>query len=311
MSQTTLRNRVEQCREAALHVVWSQWSVLGGQVGGRVTQPSAIVDPEALLLFSCALRDDEPRLWDLIGGFLVEASSLLSVQRTKNLAGDFPQGVREVLADVGAIAVSDGKDARWRSMSGDTFRTYREGKVFKPTRSIADPPALLVRLRLGFGVHARTDALAFLLGIAPSSASAKEVAEAIGYGPMPVRRALESMATSRIVVAEGTRPEQYHAVPRQWAPLLANGRELPTWRYWHLLFAFLAVVVPTQRGRQVRQPSPYLESSELRRLVLKHRTALTKNRIPIPEPSDYPGEEYLQGFGETLEGIANWLRQNA
>ena len=69
-------NAIERCREAAIHVAWSQWSMLGGQVGGRVTTPSAIVDPEALVLFSCALRDDEPRLWDLVGGFLAEGSSL-------------------------------------------------------------------------------------------------------------------------------------------------------------------------------------------------------------------------------------------
>jgi hypothetical protein len=285
--------------------------VLGGQVGGRFAAPTAMVDPEALVLFSCALRDDEPRLWDLVGGFLAEGSSLLSVQRMRNLAAHFPSRVRTVLSEVAAIAVADGKAARWRPLAGAAPRAYREGKVYQPTRSIAEPPALVLRLRLAFGVHARTDALAFLLAIAPSSATAKEVAEATGYGPMPVRRALDAIATARLIVPDGTRPEQYHAAPDQWRTLLGSGAHLPTWRYWHLLFAFLADVLPSDEGSRVRDRSPYLESSHLRRLVLEHRVALTKNRIAVPEPSDYPGEAFLQGFGQTLSAVAKWLGENA
>ena len=311
MSKSNLRSAVEQCREAALRVMWSQWSVLGGQVGGPYAKPSAMVDPEALLLLSCALRDDEPRLWDLVGGFLAEGSSLLSVQRTRNLAATFPEPVQELLGEVASIAVADGKDARWRSLAEGQPRSYREGKVYRPTRSVAEPAALILRLRLAFGVHSRTDSLAFLLAIAPSAATAKDVAEATGYGPMPTRRALEAMATSRLIAREGTRPERYHLIPEQWVVLLNGGKRLPAWRYWNLLFAFLAEVLPSGGEKQVSESSPYLESSHLRRLVLEHRVALTKNRISTPEPSDYPGEDFLDGFGQTLSAVAEWLGENA
>jgi len=310
MSRSSPGNALERCREAALDVAWSQWIVLGGQAGGRVTEPGAIVDPEALLLFSCAMRDDEPRLWDLVGGFLADSSSLLSVQRMRNLCATFPEAVRDVLPEVAAIAVSDGKDARWRPLAGQGVRPYRAGKVHRAAGRIADPGALLLRLRLAFGVNSRTDALAFLLGIAPASASAKEAAESTGYGAMPVRRALEAMATSRIVVAEGARPERYHVRPDAWAPLLGGAGRLPAWRHWHLLYAFLAEVLPSPHGAQVREPSPYLESGELRRAVLQHRAAFTRNRIAVPEPSDYPGEAFLEGFDRTLSAVGTWLGEN-
>jgi len=299
---------LEKCRDAALSVVWSQWSVLGGQVGGRFRKPRAIVDPEALILFSCALRDDEPRLWDLIGGLAAERPSMLSVQRTRNLAAQYPERVRKITAELAAIAVTDGKDARWRPSAGNAKpRPYREGKVYRPTRHILEPPALMPRLRLAFGVHARTDLLAFLLSTAPLSTSAREVAEATGYGPMPVRRALDAIATARLIVVEGTRPERYHAIPEQWTPLLGDSKAVPPWRYWQPLFAFLAAALVTTTDARPEDSSPYLRSSDARRLVLSHRSAFARNRITVPEPSDYPGEEFLVAFDRILSAISSWL----
>jgi hypothetical protein len=307
MSKTTAPSAVEQCRQAALDAAWSQWHALGGQVGGRFTLPRAIVDPEALLLFSCALRDDEPRLWDLVGGLLAATPSLLSVQRTRNLAAHYPERVREVLAEAAAIATTDGKDARWKPLAaGAPGRQYRAGKVDQPARRIGEPAALVLRLRLAFGVHARSDLLAFLLAVAPASATAREVAEATGYGPMPARRALEAMATARVVSAAGSRPERYHADIERWAALLGEA-PVPVWRYWQLLFVFLAAALPSARETNDAARSVYLRSSDQRRLVLEHRAAFARNRIAVPEPSDYPGEKYLAGYEGTLRAVAEWL----
>jgi hypothetical protein len=306
-----MSNGVAKCRDAALSVVWSQWSVLGGQVGGRFREARAIVDPEALILLSCALRDDEPRLWDLVGGLVAETPSTLSVQRTRNLAAQYPERVRQITAELAAIAVTDGKDARWKPSAGHAKpRPYREGKVYRPERHILEPPALMARLRLAFGVHARTDLLAFLLCTAPSSTSARDIAEATGYGPMPVRRALDAIATARLIAAEGTRPERYHAIPEQWTPLLGEGATVPPWRYWQSLFAFLAAALVTGTDARQEDSSPYLRSSDARRLVLSHRAAFSRNRIPIPEPSDYPGEEFLVGFERTLLVVSKWLLES-
>jgi hypothetical protein len=311
MSTPTTRSAVEQCREAVLDAVWNQWTALGGQAGGRITVPQSIVDPEALLLYSCAIRDDDPRLWDFVGGLLALAPSLLSVQRTGNLAAQYPQGVRAVLAEAAAIAANEGKDARWKPLAaGATPRQYHSRKVYQPAGHVGLPAALMVRLRLAFGVHARSDLLAFLLGTAPASATAREVAEATGYGPVPARRALEAMATARILSAAGSRPERYHADTERWAALL-GGTQLPRWRYWQPLFVFLAAALPAKQQEAVADRSPYLRSSEERQLVLTHRAAFALNRIAVPEHSDYVAEEYLAGFERTLLAVAEWVGANA
>jgi hypothetical protein len=51
-------------------------------------------------------------------------------------------------------------------------------------------------------------------------------------------------------------------------------------------------------------------SSEYRSTVLAHRQAFTRNRIEVPEPSDYPGEEFLDGMGATLAAVVSWLAEN-
>ena len=308
MASPTPPSAVERCREVVLDAVWNQWTVLGAEAGGRITMPQAIVDPEALLLFSCAIRDDDPRLWDFVGGLVSLAPSLLSVQRTRNLAAHYPERVRAVLAEVAAIAAADGKDARWKPLAaGVTPRPYRARKVYRPARHVGQPAALMVRLRLALGVHARSDVLAFLLGVAPASATAREVAEATGYGPVPARRALEAMAAARIVSAAGSRPERYHAETERWAALL-GGTPVSRWRYWQPLFVFLAAALPPARPESVAEVSPYLRSSEQRQLVLAHRAAFALNRITVPEHSDYVAEEYLAGFERTLLAVAEWVQ---
>jgi len=310
MSKATASSAVERCRSAALDTVWSQWQVLGGRVGGRARTPRAIVDPEALLLFSCALREDEPRLWDLVGGLLEQAPSLLSVQRTKNLAARYPQHARDALAEAAAIAVARGSDARWRPLAGCVRpRPHRAGKVHQPAARLGHPAALMLRLRVAFGVHVRSDALAFLLASAPVAATARETAAATGYGPAPVRRALEAMTAARIIVGDGARPARHHADVGRWSPFLGNAG-LPPWRHWHAVFAFLAAALPPASAPKVAEQSPYLRSSDLRHLVLEHRAALALNRVAIPEPADFPGEAFLEGFESTLDALAKWLAES-
>jgi hypothetical protein len=73
------------------------------------------------------------------------------------------------------------------------------------------------------------------------------------------------------------------------------------------LYVFLAAALPSARDSAVAERSAYLRSSEQRRLVLENRAAFARNRITVPEPSDYPGEEYVAGFERTLDAVAAWL----
>jgi len=303
------RTRLAQTlQETAVGLAWTQWTSLGGQVGGDARTPHAVVDPEALVLFSCALRGREPRLWDLAAGLAATEPSLLSVQRVRNLAAAYPAAVKEALAEFGRIAVRDGKDARWTTLAirGDV-RAYRPGKVHLPSAGAMDRAGLMLRLRLAFGVTARTDVLSYLLATSPERASIAEVARATGYGPVPVRRALEAMAAAQVVQASSTRPARYYAPLDTWGPLLGVSKGAAPWRFWHPLMVFLDAILDALGADTEPARTDYLWSSELRKLVESHWTALDLNRVKAPDPRRYLGAAYLEGFEETVRLLRNWV----
>ena len=55
----------------------------------------------------------------------------------------------------------------------------------------------------------------------------------------------------------------------------------------------------------------YVLSSHARDLVERHRNAFPQNQIKVPRPEDYPGEQYLHAFEETLRRLAGWLEESA
>ena len=91
MSHSTLASLTESVRQAAIDLVWRQWSSVGAQaapVGGAAT---LVVDPESLVLATLALETHERRLTDLLEDWVAVNSGLLSVQRLRNLRTHFPE----------------------------------------------------------------------------------------------------------------------------------------------------------------------------------------------------------------------------
>ena len=298
-------------RETAIELAWTQWGALGGQVAGKVRAPRAVVDPEALVLFSCALRNVERRLWDLAAGLAATEASLLSVQRTRNLARAYPQWARDTLAEFASVAVRVGKDARWTPLAAkDDVRTYRLGKVNQPHESATERAALMLRLRLAFGVTARTDMLTYLIATSPEWASIADIARATCYGPVPVRRGVEAMAAARIIQASSTRPARYYAPLQDWGPLLGFSKRAPSWRFWHPLMVFLIETLELLATHKQTEPTDYMWSSDVRSVIEKHWPALELNRIQVPDPRDHLGTTYLKAFEQTTRLVADWVKSN-
>src|SRR5512143_682174 len=164
MSAPRVAKALVRLREAAAQAAWVQWSAIFTLASTR-REARSIVDPEALLLVSLALRDHEPRLWSAAVVWAQFGARLLSVQRAKNLVALFPLTVRERLGEFARLAMRDGGDGRWRSLLGKGTPPRSV-----PGRSRAAAPrtegaaALMLRLRLGPGVGIKPDVLASLIG---------------------------------------------------------------------------------------------------------------------------------------------------
>jgi len=213
--------------------------------------------------------------------------------------------VKPILAEFAAMAVEDGRDLRWRSVAGKSRREPARKKDLGTTPTLLELPALLLRLRIGFGVGIKADVLGFLLGRDGARATVREIASATGYYERAVRRAVEEMAAARFLIPARTAPAAYSVNPDGWASALELPDDPPLWRYWNENYSFLLNLL--EWFAKSEKASSYLLSSRARDLMERHESIFEIHGIDIPFPEDYPGEAYLEPFVETAEKLIERL----
>ncbi len=316
MSSKILKEAGSLACRAATRAAWQQWSSLGA--GAHAADEDAIrsiIDPEALVLVSLAMLDEERRLADMLAWWARVGSRLLSVQRMKVLAEAYPERVRVHLARF-ARSAAETKDARWHRYAAEAPLEARD-RISKEAvvPALSPVPALLLRLRSGFGVSAKPDVLAFLIGISDRAATVQEIERATGYAGVTIRDATRDLVQARFIREMDERPMRYYARREQWAALLQLGSQgqtdMPVWRSWKTVFAFLAHVDELARSCAVESASAYVQSSRARDVFLIHQRAFTDNRIDVPDPRDFRGAAYLAAFRDTVQALADWMVQAA
>jgi hypothetical protein len=309
MSVAIKKSLVSSVAETAIQSAWIQWHSLGS----FITAPRAarsVVDPEALVLASLALRDHERRLWDVLASWAVTGSRLLSVQRIKNLNDEYPERTAGRLAEFALIALMEGGDHRWRKLAAtEPGPRPRRQDLRVPSAGGWDPAALVVRLRLGIGVGLQADVLAFLLSQQGAWTSARVIAEAIGYSAYSIRRTADKMAEARFIESTMEKPVEYRADRNAWSPVLGLRKGVLPWRYWHQAYAFVAELVTLGEEGEIAAPTRYLLSSRLRDLTKKHRNALRLIKIPSPDPHQFAGEEFVSAFEQLAATFTGWMSE--
>ncbi len=304
MSAARVARAIAALREATAEAAWTQWSAIF-TVAASHRPARSIVDPEALLLISLALRDHEPRLWSAAVTWAQFGSRLLSVQRAKNVAPAFPAPVRGRLAEFARLAMDDGGDQRWRSLASRASRTRKPGgraRVGAPR--VAGGPALMLRLRLGLGVGIKPDVLAHLIGHAGGAMAIVLVARATAYYGRAVRRALEELLAAGFVESRPTTPVSYRVDNSKWAGLLEfESRNPPAWRDWAGTYAFIAAL--DDWSHQLPE-SELVLASEARDLVAERGPGLDP-AIRVPMLDRYHGAAYLGQFLKALDATREFV----
>jgi hypothetical protein len=310
MSKTRFASLAHDLREAAANAAWIQWPALGGQAAAP-RAPSAIVDPEALVLYSLWLADDEPRVRDFLGGLSTLGTRLLSVQRLKGAMAAFPAGTEQRVGGFASLVVAAGKDPRWSRLAttNPPWQT-RSGKAVSPKLQLRQPGSLLLRLRTGLGVDVRTDTLAYLIGRGGSWAGVREIAEDLCYAKYSVRLACAALADSGLIVARSERPVTYYADPQRWSATL-DLRAESAWQPWVSVFAFVLRLGEFLSGRSLATASDSLAASLAREFVMKHAQVLTHLQLDVPDHRAHLREAYLPAFERTVGALVEWLETSA
>lgn len=341
-AQALLRQLATELRRALLDVAWRHWRALGAAAAVRTDAHTAsrerttgrelrsLVDPEALVLVSLLLLEDERRLADLVHDWGARNSDLLSVQRMKNLEADYPEPVRGPLARrlawFATVARDAGKDLRWRALAegvsaaggggSELPRDTRGGVSGAPPKPRATRArltagaTLLLRLRLGLGVGVKADLLAFLLARGDEWASVRDVADAIGYTVAAVRRAAEDLAAARLIESRHGQPASYRATYGAWAPLLGLDDRPPRWASWHERFVFAAAFLHWADVARERPLSDYAFGAQGRELLEQHRPAFERDLVAVWS-EHAPVPDWGAFVERSVRSLAGWMKEMA
>lgn len=294
--------------EAGLELTWAQWSALGSLAHSRRGSASSMVDPEALILFSLYLAQHESRLLDQVGWWAESGSRLTSIKRMKSICARVPIW-KKGLGSFARMALDSG-DKRWQVHAvGGAGPTYRRGKG-PPRPSLVSGATVWLRLRTAFGVSAKADVLAFLLGIHGSKVVVREIADATAYTATAVRMAADDLARGRFIRRIDQKPAQYYVPPAPWADLLQMDA-LPEWRFWVDTFAFMSEVAEwAQSVGQQEEPRLRVVASRARDLVDKHMAVMHLESLPIRDPRGLRGQAVLGVLQEMVDTTAAWARDH-
>lgn len=276
---------------AATQAARGQWATLGA-VPDSVGTAGPIVDPEALLLLTSWLVPREPAAGPMMHDWVARWSDLLSVQRTRNIAKAFPASVEPELRAVAVTAHERGKDFRWSPVikggsgvagsgeEGNPHAPETSRLPFGAARLPVERDALLVlRFRMAFGVGARADALAFLLARGTAWSTVTEIAQATGYTPSAIRRALDRMAEADIVMMVDDGTTRYRCDASPWSTLLGLQGAVEPWCYWLQHFTFVASFVEWADGIARRKLTTYAILEGMRGLARTYRPTDDRDAI--------------------------------
>ncbi|HEY5087716.1 MAG TPA: hypothetical protein VII66_10200 [Gemmatimonadaceae bacterium] len=235
------RVAVDDLRESVVNVLWRQWAAVGAMAAAPA-QDQSIVDAEALILMSLSMSygdSGEARLRDLVAGWGIINSRLLSVQRLGNLAKDYPDPTRRKLIPAAVkLWATAGKDHRWKSLGDESApMAYRTNKAMSVEAPIDRPAVLMLRLRRALGVGLRPDVMSFLLSMHGRPQSVRAIVSATRYTHAPLRRAINDMTEAGILdlaIAEGA--DHFTINAKRWSSALGFRSAPPTWINWTDLF---------------------------------------------------------------------------
>ncbi len=261
--------------ETILDLAWSHWTGLG--VSGVFSPPETAIDPEALILFTATLANEDPRLWDEVHDWCISfGSRFVSWQRLKVLRGSYDT-VAGIRVDELAAVVNHLGGTHWHT--AEQPRSYRpSGKSRLPRLEL--PAHALLAFRCVFGVSARADILHELatapVGETRTVASFTE----LGYGKRNLANVLSDLALANLVNVV-TVGNAHHYSLRDRAALRKLLVQVPGRSgMWHHRLPILAAFVPIACSDK----QPMSKALEARSLLRQHGPSFTRLALEPPRP---------------------------
>lgn len=334
--------------ETIKQIIWSQWAALGVFVAVEPCR-KLIVDPEALVVGTCAFGRQDPRMFDEALDWTITNHGLLRPWRLKRISRAFGNEVQRTLgafldyaAEEGARDIFPGvrKEAgealddleteelflrekgfyaQGRKKPDDIFlrwKLLRDSPRIRHHSGVPDPknPAnLMLRLRDYYGSGARADVMTYLL--AEKGGSSHGIAARIKYQQGRVYDVLEDLVGAGIAYKQGGKGHAYYWVDREkMAASLGLGKKRPVFIVWGDVFCALYLVVSDVWKHKEEYKNDFLSAERMRDLTARVVPMLRGagdplSEMPVPDVQRLKGAEHKEALIALLERCFDVLKR--
>ena len=335
-------------RQSINEIIWSQWAALGAFVAAEPCR-GAVIDPEALLVGTCAFGWHDARIFDEAMDWTIANHGLLKPWRLKRISRSFGPYTQRTLGAVLEYAADDTgkelfpgvrKEAREVLSEVATEELFRREKgrydqgrkapdeIFSRWKllrgsprirhhsgkpDLGNPANLMLRLRDYYGAGARADVMTYLL--ADEGGSSNGIAARIKYRQGRVYDVLEDLVGAGIAYKRGGRGHAYYWIDREsMAVSLGLEKRLPVFLVWGDVFRAFDMVISDRREHQATYEKEFLTAERMRDLALEVVPMLRKageplSHMPAPDPRRLKGAEHGEALIAFLDNVAKVLRR--
>ena len=313
-----------------LDFLWRQWSALG--VAGQMrANDDWVVDPEALLLLTCTVGRNDPRLFDEMldwlqtNGWLINVMRLKRILRVEKFAGE------PVLGAVVGLLAKGTETLKWKQLAALPSPPAVPSALFfaedgQPIPVVGEPEAifarygwlrgplrlrgysqefrpaeranLILQLRALLGISARCEIVFYLL--THEAAHPAQIAREGYYFNRAVQGTLVDMSRSRVIqMRPANREKRYWLKSDEWLRLLNRADQpAPRWVTWPPFFSALEQIWLRLNDPKLNDLELLLQASEMRQLMATVRPALERAGLDrtLSDDRQYLGESYLPVF---------------
>ncbi|MBN2025316.1 MAG: hypothetical protein JW854_00940 [Actinobacteria bacterium] len=342
-----MENWHEDLAKTIDEIVWSQWAALGAYVTVEPCR-KAIVDPEALLVATCAFGRLDARILDEAMDWTIANHALLKPWRLKRISRAFGSATRRTLGAVLEFAAEDTdrdlfpgviKEAR-KGLGGmeaeELFRRekgrYAQGhkqpdeiflrwKLLRGNPRVrrhsgrpdtGNPANLMLRLRDYYGAGARADVMTYLL--TNEGGSSHGIAVKIKYRQGSVYGVLEDLVGAGIAYKRGGRGYAYYWIEREkMAASLGLSGKPPVFFVWGDIFRAFDMVVSDWWENREAYKNEFLSAERMRDLTAEIIPRLRNageplSRLPAPDARMLKGAEHVEALMAFLDRVLDVLR---
>ncbi len=257
-----------------LDLVWSQWITLGISGNAHLVE-KWVLDPEALVLFTCTVGRYEARVFDSMLEWLSINQRFFNIQRLKTINQRENFAGKQLLAAIAHLLMKPVSRSKWERLSkeifnhpskseplfrlkdgtphpwlGDSddafsnagysrqeFRQRNTVMQFKPDLSAN----LILKLRALFGLNSRCEVISYLL--THREANPTEIAAATGYSSKTIYNVISEMYMSgKLNKRISGRESLYSLRDNSWQIFLCPAGRTADWMNWPRAFRVLEII---------------------------------------------------------------------